>query len=273
MQIIEQFSEGKAGNNDLNEDRVVVTPDFIAVLDGATSRAGHALRGLPNGKFAAKIIAEAIEGLDPKTVARDAVDLFTETLLRETKAAAADEGRVLDEIWAYPAAAALIYSVHHRQVWRIADSTFVIDGRGNYKTFPQEKTWVELRRAYLHAQIARGRTEEDLLQNDPSWSLLTPLIGEFKIFANYDGPYGYGVINGTRVPDAHVEVYPAPQAVEIIFASDGYTEVEDTLAGTEKYLKQLVADDPLMYRLQPQVKGVRPGHASFDDRSYIRFRP
>jgi len=273
MQIIEQFSEGKTGDNALNEDRIVVTKDFIAVLDGATARSGHNLRGMPNGKFASTIVGEAIEKMDAQITGRAAADYLTETLLRETRAAAEAEGRALDEIWAYPAAAALIYSVAHREIWRIADSTFVIDGRGNYKMFPQEKTWVELRRAYLHAEIARGKTEEDLLLNDSSWNLLTPLIGEFKIFANYDGPYGYGVINGTKIPDTHVEVYPAPQAVEIIFASDGYTEVESTLVETEKYLKELVTNDPLMYRTQPQVKGVKPGYVSFDDRSYIRFRP
>jgi len=274
MQIIEQFSEGKAGNNDLNEDRIVTTPHFIAVLDGATSRAGHTLGGLTNGQFASKILAGVIAALDPAIDARGAIDLMTEILKKETEAAAKAEGRDLKEVWDYPAAAVLIYSVQRKEIWRVADSTFVVDGRGNYRTFPQEKTWTELRRAFLHAEIARGKTEAELREKDTSWELLTPLIGSFKVFANYpQGPYGYGVLNGSRVPEEHLEVFAVPQAIEIIFASDGYTEVEGTLAETEKYLKQMVAEDPLMFRQQPQVKGVKPGHVSFDDRSYIRFRP
>ena len=273
MQIIEQFTQGKAGSDALNEDRIVVTPHFVAVLDGATSRAGNTLKGLTNGQFASSVLAHALQALPADITARAAVDSLTTTLREETDNAAKTEYKQLKEVWDYPAAALLVYSVARKEIWRVADSTFVIDGRGNHKTFPQEATWCELRKAYLSAQLARGKTEADLLAHDPTWDVLTPLIAEFKVFANYDGPYGYGVLNGSHIPDAHVEVYPAPHAVEIIFASDGYPEVESTLAETEKYLLQLVKDDPLFYKLAPQVKGVKKGHVSFDDRSYIRFRP
>ncbi|MDE1151552.1 MAG: hypothetical protein PW788_03360 [Micavibrio sp.] len=273
MQIIEQFTQGKAGTNDLNEDRIAIGPNFIAVLDGATSRAGHTLRGLSNGMFAAKVVGDALEHLPKDIDARAAIDSLTATLLAETRAAAKEEGRELTEVWSFPAAALLVYSVARREIWRVADSTFVIDGRANCKTFPQERTWCELRRAYLCAELARGKNEEQLRDHDPTWDVLTPLIANFKVFANYDGPYGYGVINGSTIPDVHVEVYPAAHATEIIFASDGYPEVESTHAATEKYLLQLVKDDPLMYNLQPQVKGVKRGHVSFDDRTYLRFKP
>ena len=65
--------------------------------------------------------------------------------------------------------------------------------------------------------------------------LITPIIAELKIFANYDGPYGYGVRYGQRpVPKTHIEIFPAAAAQEIIFASDGYPEVFGTLAQRRK---------------------------------------
>lgn len=273
MKIIEQFTEGKAGPGDLNDDFISVSENFIAVIDGATSRAGHTLKGLPNGQFASRTIAAGLQSLDRNISARDAIDRLSHILLTEAESAASAEKKVFREVWDFPAAALLVYSAARREIWRVADSSFVVDGRGHFTTFPQEKTWCELRRAYLCAEIARGKTETDLRDHDPTWELLTPLISECKVFANYEGPYGYGVINGTRVPDCHVEVYPAAHANEIIFASDGYPEVESSLADTERYLNSVLRDDPLMYKIHPQVKGVKKGHVSFDDRSYIRFRP
>lgn len=274
MQIIEQFTEGKAGPGDLNDDCIAVTDNFIAVIDGSTSRAGHQLRGLPIGQFASRTVADAFKGLDKDITARAAIDKLSETLRAATESAAKSEKMVFREIWDYPSTALLVYSVARREVWRVADSSFVVDGRGYFTVFPQERTWIELRRAYLCAEIARGKTEAGLVENDPTWELLAPVVAECKIFANYpSGPYGYGVINGTKVPDMHIEVYPVPHANEITFASDGYPEVERSLAETEKYLRAIVNEDPLMYKLHPQVKGVKPGHVSFDDRSYIRFKP
>ncbi len=274
MKIIEQFTEGKAGPGDINDDAIAVTDDFIAVIDGATARSGQTLKGLPAGQFASATIANAIKGLHKDTSARDAVSHLTEALHNASKAAASSEQKVFKEVWDYPAAALLMYSAAKREVWRVADSSFIIDGRGHFTVFPQERTWIELRRTYLCAEIARGKKESELLENDPTWDLLSPVVAECKVFANHPfGPYGYGVINGTKVPDMHIEVYPAPHANEITFASDGYPEVEATLAETEKYLRAIVAEDPLMYKLHPQVKGVKKGHASFDDRSYIRFKP
>lgn len=274
MKIIEKFTEGKAGPGDLNDDAIVVTDDYIAVIDGATARSGQTLKGLPTGQFASTVIADAIKALKPDATAREAVDKISEVLRAASATAAGEEKKAFKETWDYPAAALLMYSAARREIWRVADSSFVIDGRGHFTVFPQERTWIELRRAYLCAEIARGRTEQQLAENDPTWDLLAPVVAECKVFANYPaGPYGYGVINGTKVPDMHIEVYPAPHANEITFASDGYPEVERSLAETEKYLSAIVNEDPLMYRIHPQVKGVKKGHVSFDDRSYIRFRP
>ena len=276
MQVIEQFTQGKTGDDSLNEDNIIVTEDFIAVLDVATSRRGLTLRGMGNGRFAAQVVGAEIAALPPEIEARAAVDHLSEMLMREASAAAEAEGRPFAHTWDYPATALLVYSRARKEIWRVADSTFIVDGEPpHYRFFAQERTWCDLRRAWLQAQLSKGLSVEQLLENDGSWELLSPLIGELKIFANNDGvhsaPYGYGVINGHRVPDRCVEVYRAPDAKEIVFASDGYPEVLATLPLTEKALLDVVAQDPLMYRLQPQVKGVRKGWVSFDDRSYIRF--
>ena len=273
MKIIEQFTQGKTGDAAKNEDSIAVTKDFIAVFDGVTSRAGFMLQEMSTGCFASRALVAALEKLPADIDAYSAVESLNKTLKEKSEAAAKAEGKHFAEVWAWPAAALLVYSRSKKQIWRVADSTLVIDGKANYRNFPQEQTVAELRRAFLCAKIAKGMTEEQLRDDDISWDLITPIIKELKVFANYDGPFGYGVLNGSPVPRVHIEVFPAPDAREIILASDGYLEVFGTLTETEAALKRVVTEDPLMYKIRPQVKGVKRGNLSFDDRSYIRFQP
>ncbi len=273
MKVLEQFSLSKTGDNEKNEDRIAVTKDFIAVFDGVTSRAGSTLKGMSTGRFASGVLAAALEKLPRDIDAHGAIGIMNRTLRDEALKAAQEEGKSFTETWAWPASAMLVYSKVLREIWRVADSTFVVDGKADYKIFPQETTWAQLRRAYICAKIARGASEDEMLDHDLSWDMLTPIIAELKVFANYDGPFGYGVLNGSPIPRMHIEVVSVPQAKEIIFASDGYPEVFGTLRDTEADLKRIVGEDPLMYKLHPQVKGVKKGQVSFDDRSYIRFQP
>ncbi len=276
MQIIEQFLAGKTGNEDINEDRIAVGDNFIGLFDGATNRGGSTLAGLPLGRFAAETVAQALHDLPADITARAAIDSLSATLHQRTHAEAAKEGRDFAQDWSAPATAVLIYSKARREIWRVADSTFIVNGGdANMRFFAQERTWCDLRRAWLQAQMVRGMSEEDLIADDKSWELLTPLIGALKVFANSDHamahPYGFGVINGSPVPDRYIEVFDASDAQEIVFASDGYPEVLPTLEKTEDALRKAIARDPLMYKIHPQVKGVRKGWVSYDDRSYIRF--
>jgi hypothetical protein len=41
MEIIESFCAPKTGNPADNEDVLVITPAFVAVIDGATDKSGH----------------------------------------------------------------------------------------------------------------------------------------------------------------------------------------------------------------------------------------
>lgn len=276
MKIIEQFLCGKTGDENLNEDRIAVTEHFVALMDGATSRGGQPLAGKTLGRFASETVAAAIAALDPHSTARDAVDTLSRILRDKTEDAARAENRDFAADWSAPATAVIVYSRARQEVWRVADSTFIVDGgEPNMRFFAQERTWCDLRRGWLQAQMVRGYSTEDLLENDRSWELIGNLIGELKVFANSDHamahPYGYGVINGAHVPDRYVEVFDAAGAGEIVFASDGYPEVLPTLDATERALARTIADDPLMYKIHPQVKGVRKGWQSYDDRSYIRF--
>lgn len=60
MKIIEQQLLGKHLKNDC-EDGIVVTPDFVAVIDGSTSKTEHRFNPeMKNGRYCMMLIAEFI---------------------------------------------------------------------------------------------------------------------------------------------------------------------------------------------------------------------
>lgn len=48
---IEYFTRGKTRNELLNEDGIVIKNNFVAVIDGATSKSRVTFEGLSGGKF------------------------------------------------------------------------------------------------------------------------------------------------------------------------------------------------------------------------------
>ena len=60
---------------------------------------------------------------------------------------------------------------------------------------------------------------------------------------------------------------------EVVLATDGYPTPAPTLTQAEAELAALLARDPLrIEKAAPGTKGRRPGHASYDDRAYVRLR-
>ena len=83
----------------------------------------------------------------------------------------------------------------------------------------------------------------------------------------------YAVIDGFDIPMDKVKVIDVPpEETEIILASDGYPFIKETLGQSEEALARLIEADPLLIDKYRATKGVMNGYASFDDRSYIRFR-
>ncbi len=263
MNIIEQFTCGKKDDPALNEDRIVVTEHFVAVIDGVTAKACPPIDGKSGGRFAAEAGEAILHGLDPGIDAQEAVSALSNGLRERTRALSAG----IDK----PAFGIIVYSVARREVWRVADLGLMIDGIAHKTDLPLDRVASGARSAVIAAALAGGATVEDLRRDDPGRTFIAPMLGDQHRFANREGPYGYGVINGTRVPDAFIAVFNAARAQEIVMASDGYPKLFMTLQQSEAYLADLLREDPLLYLKHPSTKGLMAGQVSFDDRAYIRF--
>ena len=268
LEVIESFVAGKYGVEERCEDGVVCTPHYIALIDGATTERGNEIAGRAPGRFAMEVLAAAIRRLDPDA---DAVSAVRE-LSRATGEALAEHGT---RPGALASACVLIASAQRREVWRVGNSTFLVDGTA----YPQHWSLVEIparmRAAYLKALLRSGVTTlEEIARHDPGQELIAPLLRIEHVFRNAidAGELAYAAIDGLEVPATLIEQVTVSPMSRVVFASDGYPLAMPTLEEAEAYLKQSLADDPLRIHRHSEVRGVGEGQVSYDDRAYVRFR-
>jgi hypothetical protein len=172
-----------------------------------------------------------------------------------------------------PCFAFVMYSPARRELWRVGDPQYLIDGHGHNPEMAVDTVTAKVRHMVTHAHLISGSTVEMLRRDDPRHEALKLLFELQTRFMNRaDSPYGYGAINGEEVPKELVEVIEVPaEARVVVLASDGYPQVKATLEESEAWLAHVLEHDPLFTELHVAVKGWRQEAASFDDRAYLRL--
>jgi hypothetical protein len=248
------------------EDRLVVTDDFAAVIDGATS--SGPIGGRPGGIVAAEAVEAAVKALPPDASARDFVD-------RATAAVAAAIGAWPDETQMRPSAVAAVWSRARDEVWRVGDCHVRVDDRAYYGGKEIDRIGYEFRCAVIRARLRLGLTSLDAERRVPTMEQpFRPLVTAQHAFLNLDSddPLAYGGLAGTPVPDRFVEVIPATGAREIVLASDGFLSPPATLAEGLAEIARVRENDPLMVELATGSRPFMPGRDYFDDTTYLRIR-
>jgi glycerophosphoryl diester phosphodiesterase len=263
MKIIESFIKGKCNNQSLCEDRLVITDDFIAVIDGVTAKSNRTWDGKAGGIAAAEAVCKAIQSFPQSITAESAVSLLTDAVAslyseNEEKGSAA--------------AGVIIYSFYHNEIWSIGDCQCIINGEKHLHEKKIDVILSQKRANFIKTAIENGASEEDFLKNDTGRELILPEIKEQHKFANVVCELGYGVINGTSVPLEFIIKYHINVGDEIVLASDGYPILCDTLQESEYLLEKELSENPLCYKNYKSTKGIKEGNNSFDDRTYIKFQ-
>jgi hypothetical protein len=266
--VVESLSRSKYGDPERGDDRLVITQNFVAVLDGATETSGARYDGLSSGRFVAEIGAQVLENLDANITAIETVQQLNqavgESLLRVKP----------DKTPNYsPCFVMVVFSAARKEIWRVGDCQYLLDGKGDNPSLQVDVVTTKLRSLIVRSHLAQGKTIEELLQYDPSQKHLTSYYVMQTVFRNYiEDPFGYGTIDGTRVPDQYIEVIKIPeQTKSIVLASDGYPDLRASLAESETVLSEILAQDPLCYDLFLAQRGLSPDRESFDDRTYVRL--
>lgn len=276
MKVIESKIEGKKSPESC-EDGLVVTADFIAVIDGSTSKTPHHLSpDMKNGRYAMVLISEYIQHeLKPESTMEDFCEGVTSYIYNKVYRQQGIEKRLQAHPEERLTASAILYSKAKNEVWMVGDCQAIIDGKlyENNKPFEDivARRRVELIRQGFTPQEARKTIEPLLIQ--------AMLEGQNKTYTVIDGfpIYQKGMkVVSLNAPQKNVETdvadsLPLPTK-EIVLASDGYPFLKPTLTESEEALAHLLAYDPQCTHEFIATKGIVVGNKSFDDRTYIRFQ-
>lgn len=288
MKIIESSIIGKK-SPEACEDGMVVTDDFIAVIDGSTSKTPkHLNPDMKNGRYAMMLISEYIrEELKADASVDDFCQGVTAYIYNKVYEKLGVEERLKEHPEERLTASAILYSRTRNEVWMVGDCQAIIDGKlyGNGKPYEQEiaRKRVELIEQGLSPAEARKQIEPLLIEAMLSGQNQTyTVIDGFPIYR--EGVKVVSVSDSCSVQDS----VPASNSVpcsdsvsasgtvpvsssEIVLASDGYPFLEPTLAASEAALAEQIANDPQNIHSFIATKGIVEGNKSFDDRTYIRF--
>lgn len=276
MKVIESKIEGKKSPESC-EDGLVVTADFIAVIDGSTSKTPHHLSpDMKNGRYAMVLISEYIQHeLKPESTVEDFCEGVTSYIYNKVYR----QQGIEEQMQAHPeerlTASAILYSKAKNEVWMVGDCQAIIDGKLYENNKPFEDI-VARRRVEL---IRRGFTPQEARKTIEPLLIQTMLEGQNKTYTVIDGfpIYQKGMkVVSLNAPQKNVETdvadsLPLPTK-EIVLASDGYPFLKPTLAESEEALAHLLAYDPQCTHEFIATKGIVEGNKSFDDRTYIRFQ-
>ena len=267
MEIIEQSCIAKDPNGK-GEDGIVVTKDFIAVIDGSTSKSQYRHSLLrSNGRHAMRIVARHISRMPANTTCEKFLTGVTAAIRSHYKRSLM--ARLAEHPEDRLTCSVVVYSRLCREIWMVGDCQCLVGGELYDNPKPYEAELAAMRADEVRRQLAAGRTQDELLGNDTARPVIIPRMLETMRQQNI----GYSVVDGFHIPRQHVRIITLDfRPWEIVLASDGYPFLCPTLAESEQRLSQQRDDDPLNIGKFQATKCFRPGFESFDDRSFIRFR-
>ena len=296
MKIIESSIIGKK-SQEACEDGMVVTDDFIAVIDGSTSKTPkHLNPDMKNGRYAMMLISEYIQ---EELKADASVDEFCQGVTAYIYNKVYEKLGVEERLKEHPeerlTASAILYSRTRNEVWMVGDCQAIIAGKlyENGKPYEEKiaRKRVELIEQGLSPAEARKQIEPLLIKAMLSGQNQTyTVIDGFPIYR--EGVKVVSVSDSSSVQDSvpssdscsvqdtvscsdsvsASDTIPSSSS-EIVLASDGYPFLKPTLAASEAALAEQIANDPQNIHSFIATKGIVEGNKSFDDRTYIRFSP
>lgn len=248
------------------EDTYVLTPNYIAVFDGATPKTAFRFPdGRTPGQIMAQTLAYAVKTLPANCSARRATDILCDAA---AKALHGHSGE----------ASGVIFSKLRREIWSIGDCQFaLLYDDGSIERHHTEKLidrqLSDWRASIISSYLSRGlMTPDEIMADDPGRRIIQPFITRQTIYQNRTDELGFGVFDGRHIPDEFIEIYPVGSRVaEVILASDGYPTLHRTLEETEAALQRMLQSDPLCIGALRGTKGIKQGHSAHDDRTYVKF--
>ena len=264
VRIIEHYVHGKYDDPDQCEDQIFMNENYLAVIDGVTTKSYRRYNGKRSGRVAGEIICQTLSKLTETPDAVSVLNLLSQRIHDFSLKMHCEKNEI-------PRACIVLYSLKEKKILRYGDCQYRINGK-TYAVHKKIDRMNETLRSYvISTSLKQGMTIPEIEKEDPGRKAIQPYLHTQYLYENEEGPFGYAVLNGDPVNPDLINEMPVPSHTQVILASDGYPVVKDTLEETEEVLAEMLQEDPLCYRINPQTKGLCTGQISYDDRSYIRF--
>lgn len=269
MEIIEQKIVGKRNDSQPScEDGIAVNENFIAVIDGSTSKTNFRFNPyMSNGRYCMMLILRYIYDMPKNITLREFCEGITSYIhsyygTNEYDLRLHPEKRLC--------ASAVIYSRYYSEIWMIGDCQCMVDGQLHSNRKPSEQIVAE-KRAKLFMKMANNHPDMiqdgNLVKDYARKAILPDLIKAME-----DENKTYAVIDGFPIFTDGVRTIKLNSGEhQVVLASDGYPFLCNTLHKSESKLKKQLATDPYNIKSFLATKGLMAGNVSFDDRAYIRF--
>lgn len=270
--VEECFLKGKK-SPESNEDGILVTPFFAAVIDGATAKSSFELNGKKTGRLAMELVLEAIREFPENIDAEGAVKRITDKIH-----AFYLEHHLIEELKAHPemrfTANGVIYSYIRNEVWQIGDCQCIVGDLYSSNEKEIDAIMANARAAFNEVALLNGATVQSLTERDAGRDFIAPFLRRQAILQNNpdrNQVYSFPVFDGFPLQMTQVNIFSVGKEKEIILSSDGYPRLFSSLRESECYLMDILEKDPLCIRQYKSTKGVKKGNCSFDDRAYLKI--
>lgn len=274
---MEQDVKSKAGHGQDHsdcEDLIHFSEDFVAVIDGYTSKTDRRWDGQTGGRAAAKIVDKVFSMMPNDCTAHEAVELMTKMIQDAYR-----KFKVTDVVKSDPkqrmAAFFAAISLSRSELWIVGDCQALLGKQIVTRHKIVDQVLANVRALKLELEILKGATIDQLRQNDKGREFIMPLLEEQSRLQNNPaaGEYWYPIIDGFPVPDEGIIVKPIPDNIDsVVLATDGYPNLKDSFKESEDALKEILNNDPLLFREYISTKGVSKGNVSFDDRAFVKVK-
>lgn len=246
---------------------MVVNDDFVAVIDGSTSKSPMRIdESMSDGRLCMLIVGRFIDTMPRAISAEDFCKGVTAIVRDVYIKKGLDMTQLHDNPTHRMAVSTVVYSRNRKQIWMIGDCQCIVNGRYQDNPKPYEQRVAAIRTDYIRRALDKGATIEEFQTVDAGRAAcIDELVRACK-----EQNKSFAVIDGFDIPFEYVRVIDAEG--EIVLASDGYPFLYPTLKESEDALAKQLSTDPLCVYSFIATKGLIKGRLSFDDRAYVRFQ-
>lgn len=251
FRILEQFSATTKG--DKTEDLIVETPHYFGIFDGVTGVRDWQHDNKTMGQWAAQLAGEALREISADASIADFEKLATQRLAAaRQKFSLAPADRLATTAIVLPRRKPL-------EIWCIGDSHYGFRLRdGSWHARPQNKIYDNFTYSYRSVIASQEILEKGTPQTAAARGALAKLARESinsalskqMLWANHADDtqkLGFGVLNGTPVPEHFRLCHPLPaNTAEVVLCSDGFPEPAEASAIGVAMIKKLREADPFL---------------------------